>query len=109
MKAFLLAAAGAILGATLSMAVVGQAQSAKVPSAVAFVSSSRILNETTHGRSEAGRAQSAQQQRGAELRAKQQALEATRQQLLAASDAASRLELQKKEAEQRSDFERASQ
>ena len=55
-----------------------------------------------------GRIQSLQQQRTADLRAKQQALEAVRQQLTTATDSAARLELQQKEFQQRTELERDS-
>jgi Skp family chaperone for outer membrane proteins len=109
MKPFLIAVSAALVGSISSLAVVGQAQPAKAPSAVAFVSANRLLNETTHGRSEASRLQAAQQQRAADLRSKQQALEAIRQQVVAAGDAATRTELQQKETQQRTELERATQ
>jgi len=52
--------------------------------------------------------QQIQQQRANELRAKQQTLEATRQELTKATDEASRLRLQQQETQQRTDLERAS-
>jgi Skp family chaperone for outer membrane proteins len=109
MKVAFIALAAAVFGSIVSLAVVGQAQSARTPSGVAFVSASRILTESTHGRAEAGRLQALQQQRAADLRAKQQALEATRQQLASASDSPARLELQQKEFQQRTELERATQ
>src|SRR5262249_14955385 len=93
----------------LSFAVVGHAQSAKTPSALAFVSATRLFAETAHGRSEAARLQAMQQQRVLDLRTKQQALDATRQALAASTDAAARTTLQQKEIEQRTDLERATQ
>ena len=109
MKSMLIALTSAVLGSILSLAVVGHAQSSKTPSAVAFISANRILNESTHGRSEMGRIQSLQQRANADLRTKQQALEATRQQLAAATDNAVKLTLQQKEQQQRAELERATQ
>ena len=109
MKSIFIAAAGALMGSALSLAVVGHAQSAKTPSAVAFVSASRILNESAHGRSEMGRVQAATQRANADIRNKQQALETTRQQIAAATDNAARMPLQQKEQQQRTELERATQ
>jgi Skp family chaperone for outer membrane proteins len=109
MKSFLTITASALVGSLISLTAVGQAQQAKTPSGVAFVSPSRILAETVHGRSEAGRVQAVQQQRAADLRSKQQTLDETRRQLAAASDPAARSELQQKEIQQRTEFERATQ
>src|SRR5262245_9080929 len=109
MKSMLTALIGVLAGSIVSFAIVGHAQSSKTPSAVAFVSPNRILNETAHGRSELGRIQAAQQRANADLRSKQQALEATRQQLSASSDNAARLSLQQKEQQQRAELERATQ
>lgn len=108
MKSMSIAIFSALLGSTLSLAVVGHAQSSKTPSAVAFVSASRILTESTHGRSETGRMQAFQQRTTTDIRSKQQALDATRQQLAAATDAAARQQLQQKEQQQRTELERSS-
>jgi Skp family chaperone for outer membrane proteins len=109
MKSMLTALIGVLIGSILSLAVVGHAQSSKTPSALAFVSANRILNETAHGRSQLGRIQGAQQRANTDLRNKQQALETTRQQLAAATDNAAKLTLQQKEQQQRSELERATQ
>ena len=109
MKSLLIAVTAALMGSTLSFALVGHAQSAKAPSAVAFVSATRLFTETVHGRSEAARLQAMQQQRLQDLRAKQQALDATRQALAGSTDATARVTLQQKEVEQRTDVERATQ
>lgn len=109
MKSFFIAITSALVGSLLSLTVIGQAQTAKTPSAVAYVSPSRILSESTHGRSEAARIQSAQQQRATDLRAKQQALDATRQQLATVTEAAARTQLEQKEQQERTDLERATQ
>ena len=42
MKALLVAIPAAVLGSVLSLTLVGQAQSTKTPSAVAYVSASRV-------------------------------------------------------------------
>ena len=109
MKVMFASLATAIVASVVSATVVGQAQASKTPSAVAFVSATRILSDTTHGRAETARVQGIQQQRVNDLRAKQQVLEATRQQLVTSSDAATRTQLQQKEAQQRTELERATQ
>jgi len=107
MKLLLVAFGGAVVGSMLSISIVGQAQSSKTPSAVAFVSANRIFTETQHGRSQVGRIQALQQQTNTDLRAKQQALDATRQQFATATEPAARAQLQQKEVQQRTEFERA--
>jgi Skp family chaperone for outer membrane proteins len=109
MKTFLIVASSALVGSILSLTLTGHAQSAKTPSPVAFISSNRVIGESTYGRSEFAKIQALQQQRNTELRAKQQALEATRQELAAMANGAARIELQKKELQQRTEFERATQ
>src|SRR5262245_45200066 len=109
MKSIFIAAAGALMGSALSMAVVGHAQASKTPSAVAFVSANRILQESAHGRSEMGRLQALQQRANADLRTKQQALEATRQEIGSATDNATKLTLQQKEQQQTAELARTSQ
>ena len=106
MKTFLTVIAAAVFGSVLSITLIGQAQPAKAPSAVAVVSGSRVLSESTHGRVEAARLQNLQQQRGTDLRTKQQALETTRQQMSTATDAQTRQDLQQKETQQRAELER---
>ncbi len=107
MKSWTIALASALFSSVISLTLVGQAQSTKTPSAVAFVSGTRILTESVHGRGEASRLQQAQVQRATDLRSKQQALEATRQLLATTTDAAARVGLQQKEIQQRTDLERS--
>jgi Skp family chaperone for outer membrane proteins len=107
MKTLLTAVAAAVFGSVFSLTLIGQAQPARTPSAVAYVSPNRILNESVHGRTEAARLQTLQQQRTTELRGKQQALETTRQQLSTVADAAARQELAQRENAQRTDLERS--
>ncbi len=109
MKSWLLAIPSALVASILSITLVGQAQPAKAPSAVAYVNANRVLAESIHGRAELGRLQALQQQKQTELRAKQQTLETTRQQLAQAADAAARTQLQQQEIQQRTDFERSTQ
>lgn len=109
MKTWLLAVSAAIVGGVVSASLVGEAQTAKTPSAVAFVNVNRLMNETTHGRGEAGRLQTLQQQRSTDLRNRQAGLETLRQQIAATTDSAERQPLAQKEAQQRTEFERAVQ
>jgi Skp family chaperone for outer membrane proteins len=107
MKTFFVAAVAALVGSLLSLTLAGQAQTAKTPSAVAYVSTSRVLSESVAGRAAASRLQTTQTQRTTELRTKQQALETTRQQVATAADGAARQTLQQKEIQERTDFERS--
>ena len=85
------------------------AQQPAVPpnATVAYVSAQRLTNETNVGKQGVARLQAAQQQRQADLRSRQQALDATRQQLSAATDAGVRAALQQQEQQQRTGLERA--
>ena len=109
MKSWLVAVPSALVASVLSLTLVGQAQPARTPSAVAYVNANRLLTESTHGRAEVGRMQALQQQKTSELRAKQQTLEATRQQLSQSADSAARMQLQQQEQQQRTDLERSTQ
>lgn len=108
MKLYVVAFGSAILGSLVSLTLVGQAQTAKTPSAVGYVSANRLLAETTKGRAQAGRIQTLQQQRANEFRTKQQALNDTRRQLTTA-DAAARGDLLQKESQQRAELEQSAQ
>ena len=76
---------------------------------VAYVSSQRIVNEVVSARTEFSRLQAMQQQKNNELRGKQQAIDATRQEFATADDAEARTRLLKQEQDQRADLERATQ
>jgi Skp family chaperone for outer membrane proteins len=76
--------------------------------AVAYVSAQRILAEANDAKAEVAKVQTLQQQKSAELRAKQQALDTLRQQLAQATDVSVRVELQQQELQQRTDLDRAS-
>ena len=84
----------------------GQPPAAGAPR-IAFVSAQRILAESSHGKADVARMQALQQQKTTEIRTKQQALEATRQQLAQAADSGARDRLQQQEQQQRTDLERA--
>jgi Skp family chaperone for outer membrane proteins len=109
MKVFITALCSAVVATAASMVFVANAQTTKAPSSVAYISSNRILSESVLGRAEAGRIQAMQQQKTNEVRAKQQELEAARQQAAAAPDAQARIGLQQKEQQLRIDLERATQ
>jgi Skp family chaperone for outer membrane proteins len=83
------------------------AQAARPQAAIAYVSSQRIFAETNEGKAAVARAQAFQQQRGTELRSRQQTLESTRLQLAQATDAAARSQLQVQAQNQQTDLERA--
>jgi Skp family chaperone for outer membrane proteins len=84
-----------------------QTAASREPARVAFVSSQRILSESSDARAELTRFRAAQQQRANDLRAKQQALEATRLKIAQANDETTRQSLRQQEQQQRADLERA--
>jgi len=96
-----------LLPAFLSLVPGGQAAAPRT-SQIGYVSAQRILTDSAAGKADVARVQTMQQQRATELRAKQQTLEATRQQLIQASDASARGQLQQQEQQQRIELERAS-
>jgi len=97
---------------TLAVLVVATAallarQAPAVTGPVAFVSAQRIQAETADGKALVARLQTLQRERTADIRAKQQALEATRSQVPMAKDDATRARLQGQESQQRADLEKA--
>jgi Skp family chaperone for outer membrane proteins len=109
MKSLLIAVTAALMGSTLSFALVGHAQSVRTPASIAFVSASHVFTDTAAGRGHASRLQTMQQQRARDLLTKQQALNATRQELATSTDTTARIALQQKETQQRTDLEQATQ
>jgi len=102
------------LSAWLALAVapaigLGLAQQRVAPATgpVAYVSSQRISNETVDGKAGVARLQALQRERAADVRSKQQVLEATRRQLQSVQDEAGRARLQTQEQQQRTEFEQA--
>jgi outer membrane protein len=84
------------------------AQANRAPDArIAVVNTQRLTTETADGKAGLAKIQSLQQQKTTELRAKQQALEATRQQIAKTTDSAALAQLQRQEVQERADFERA--
>jgi Skp family chaperone for outer membrane proteins len=108
MKTLLMAIPLALLPAFLSPAASPQAPVTRPPLAIRYISAQRIVKESADGKAGAARMQTLQQQKSGELRTKQQALEATRQQLAQATDNQARTQLQQQEQQQRLDFERSS-
>ena len=96
----------AAIGLPIS-AIVANMQSGPAAVPLAYVSSQRVMAESNEGKARQARLQTMQVQKMGELKAKQQALTATRQQLAKAPDAASRSQLQQQELQQRTDFERS--
>ena len=90
-----------------SLAAPGQTPADKPTLTVGYVSSQRIFAESTDGKAEVARAQTIQQQKTIELRSKQQALDALRQQIAQAADGTSRAQLQQQEQQLRADLEKA--
>lgn len=82
-------------------------QSAAPAAAIGYISSQRIMAQSAEGRAGLARLQAAQRDKANDLRAKQQALAATRQEIARTNDAAKVAELQRQEQHQRSEFERA--
>jgi len=93
----------------LPVLAVGVAQQRPAPPGgpIAHVSSQRISNETSDGKAGIARLQAAQRDRAADVRAKQQALETTRQQITMAADDAARVRLRADEQRLRTELERA--
>jgi outer membrane protein len=107
MKTALITTSIALLPALLSLSPAGQAPAAPGIPQIAYISGQRILTESSEAKADFARLPALQQQKTTELRAKQQALDATRQQLAQASDNSTRLQLQQQELQQRTEIERA--
>jgi Skp family chaperone for outer membrane proteins len=83
-----------------------QRPAAPAATPVAYVSTQRIVAEVSDAKAALGRAQAKQQEKAGEFRTRQQAYEATRQQLSTVTDGAKRAELMQKEQQQRAELER---
>jgi Skp family chaperone for outer membrane proteins len=105
MKSILLVVTSMLVASVFSVTAMRQATPSSQPS-IAYVSSKRILAESADGRAEATKFQAMAKQAAADLNAKREALEATRQQLSKAPEGAGRTQLQQREREQRAEFER---
>jgi len=107
MKTAVITTSIALLPAMFSLAPAAQTAATRVTSPIAYVSAQRIMAEFPEARADVARLQAMQQQKATALRAQQQALESTRQQLANAADGAARVQLQQQEQQQRTDLERA--
>ena len=76
-------------------------------SRIAYVSGQRLSSQSNDGKAGASRLQALQQEKAADVRAKQQALETVRQQLSRAPDPETRRKLELEESQRRVEFERA--
>jgi Skp family chaperone for outer membrane proteins len=90
-----------------SQAIAAQAPAIPPDARVVYVSSARISSESAPGKAGAARVQAVQQARTADLRARQQAIEATRKQLASAATPEERSKLTVQESTLRFEFERA--
>ncbi len=108
MKTLLIALPIALLATVFSLAAAGQAPAPRVMPTIGYVSAQRILAESTSAKAKIARLQADQMQKTTDLRTKQQALEATRQQLAQVTDSPARIQLQQQEQQQRTDLERSS-
>jgi Skp family chaperone for outer membrane proteins len=97
---------GALIALSGSALLYGR-QTASAEPTIRVIQPQRILAEATDARAELERFQATQQQKNVELRGKQQALDATRRELAAATTATDRQRLQEQEIQQRGDFERS--
>jgi len=106
MKTAILMTSVALLPTMVSLAPAGQAR----PTAtgrIAYVSGQRIIAESAELKAAFGQLPALQKERATALRAQQQTIEETRQQLAQATDGATRLQLQQKETQQRAELERS--
>ena len=107
MKTALITTSIALLPAMLSLAPAVQAPATPGAPRIGYISAQRIVEGTPDVRAEFTRLQTTQQQRATALRAQQQTLEATRQQLAQAPEGAGRIQLQQQELQQRTELEKA--
>jgi outer membrane protein len=108
MKTLLVAASVVLLATVYSMTARGQAPPSRgMSQQIGYISSQRIINESTEAKADVARLQAVQQQRATELKPSQQALDATRQQLAQATGDAARQPLQQREQQQQADLARA--
>jgi Skp family chaperone for outer membrane proteins len=104
--AFLAAIPATVVLAFVTFSAYGQTGQPTAPSGVVYINSQRILNEVASARTEVARVQAMQQEKNNEIRAKQQAIDATRQQFATAPDAETRTRLLKQEQDQRAELDR---
>lgn len=80
---------------------------ARPTGSVAYVSGQRLSTESIEGKAGQARLEAMRQEKANELRIRQQALEATRQQLALVAGGKEKLDLQQREQQQRADLDRA--
>lgn len=95
------------LFAALVPAAIAYLHAANQTSPIAYVSVQRVLSESTAAKADAAHLLAMQQQKAQELRQKQQALEATQQQLGGAAGVFRGQQLRQQAQQQRADLERA--
>lgn len=103
MKTLLSVIAVGLFAVAYSLNVSGQTA---IATPVGYVSTQKVLAESNEGKAAVARLQTVQQQKANELRPKQQALEATRRQLLETTDQNARTQLSQTEQQQRTELER---
>lgn len=106
-RSWVIAIASALFGSIVSATAIGYAQPSRVPASVAYVNVNRVLAESVAGRADVARLQSLQQQKNADIRTKQQALEQTRRALAQTTEASARAQLSQQEQTERADLDRA--
>lgn len=111
MRSLFIAGPSILVAGVLFFAVPGVLPGQSTPSErVAYVSAQRLVSESNAGKAESARLQAAQQQRLSDLKAKQAAWQATRQQIAQGqSDPAELAKLQQLEQQQRIELEQAAQ
>lgn len=108
MKTLLVAASVVLIATVYSMTAMGQAPPSRgLSQQIGYIGAQRVINESTAAKADVARLQAVQQQRATELKASQQALDATRHQLSQATDDSARQPLQQREQQQQADLERA--
>ena len=113
MKSLFIAGPTLVLAGVLFFAVPGLLPGQSTTSSadrVGYVSAQRLVSESNAGKAESARLQAAQQERAADLKARQAAWQATRQQMTqVASDPAALAKLAQQEQQQRAELEQAAQ
>src|SRR6185369_10650580 len=94
------------LAGVSAIGLVRPAQTVPPPQGIRYLSAQRIITETLEGKAASAQFGALQQQRSADLAARQRVLEDTRQKLQAAPDAASRSQLASQESLQRAELEK---
>jgi outer membrane protein len=105
MKLALLTIPGILVALVFSLPLIRQGTASSQPG-IGYVSPKRIVAGSADARAEASKFQAAAKQTAADLNAKRQALETTRQEIAKTTDTAARAALQQREREQRADVER---